>query len=395
VARSFIPAQTVVTDRFPLDPVFLTQSLVAIDSRNPDLVPGGSGELACAEKLAGVLSQWGFAVSLQEVVANRYNVLARIGPPGKSPLLLNGHLDIVGVDGMVHDPFDSAVRDERIYGRGSADMKSGIACMCVAAARAAARGALASEIIIAAVCDEEFASIGTRALIADGLNATAAIVTEPTRLSVCPAHRGFAWLVIELFGHAAHGSRYDIGVDAIRHAGLLLAALDAFDRDVLPLRAHPIMGRPSLHASTIAGGTGWSTYPDRCTLRVERRTVPGETGESVRAEVEALCSAIASERSTFRATVTLELFQPASDVAVDAPVTQALVHALEKESLPVTVEALSCWTDAALLNAAGIPALCFGPGDIALAHSAEEWVTLSDIHHATMVLERVCSAWGR
>jgi acetylornithine deacetylase len=373
----------------------LTQSLVAIDSRNPDLVSGGPGEFACAEHLAGVLSQWGFAVSLQEIAPRRYNVLARIGPPGKSPLVLNGHLDIVGVDGMVHEPFDPEVRDSRIYGRGSSDMKSGIACMCVAAARAATRGALASEIIIAAVCDEEFASLGTRALLDDGLRATGVIITEPTRLSVCPGHRGFAWIRIELEGHAAHGSRYDIGVDAIRHAGLLLSALDRMDAELLPLREHPLMGRPSLHASMISGGTGWSTYPESCTLRVERRTVPGETGESLLAEFEALCRALASERPTFRAAVTLELFQPASDLATDAPLTRCLVGAVEKESLPVIVEGLSCWTDAALFNAAGIPALCFGPGDIALAHSAEEWVSLDDIQHATAVLERVCSTWGR
>lgn len=384
-----------VTDRFPLDPVALTQSLVAIDSRNPDLVPGGPGELACAEHLASILSQWGFAVSLQQLAPNRCNVLARIGPSGKSPLVLNGHLDVVGVEEMTHAPFVPQIRNERVYGRGSSDMKSGIACMCVAAARAATRGALASEIIIAAVCDEEFASLGTRTLLSDGLYATGAIVTEPTRLSVCPGHRGFAWLRVDVHGHAAHGSRYDLGVDAIRHAGLLLAALDTMDAQVLPLREHPLIGRPSLHASMINGGTGWSTYPEHCAMYIERRTVPGETGESVRAEFQALCEFIKNDRPTFSADVTLELFQPASDLAIDAPLTRALTSALEKEALAPTVEGLSCWTDAALFNAAGIPALCFGPGDIALAHSAEEWVSLDDIQHATAVLERVCAAWGR
>lgn len=384
-----------MTDRFPLDAVALTQSLVAIDSRNPDLVPGGPGESACAHHLADVLSQWGFAVALQEIAPNRFNVLARIGPAGRTPLILNGHLDVVGTDKMVHEPFVPEIRGGRMYGRGSTDMKSGIASMCVAAARASARGALASEIIIAAVCDEEFGSLGTRTLLADGIRATGAIVTEPTRLSVCPAHRGFAWLRVDVLGHAAHGSRYDLGVDAIRHAGLFLAELDKMETTVLPTRKHALIGRPSLHASTISGGTGWSTYPEHCTLRIERRTVPGETGESVKAEFEALCAALHTKRESFRADVTLELYQPASDLAVDAPLTQAVVAALQKESLPALVEGLSCWTDAALFNEAGIPALCFGPGDIALAHSAEEWVTLEDIEHATRVLERVCSSWGR
>jgi acetylornithine deacetylase len=384
-----------MTGRYPLDPVLLTQSLVAIDSRNPDLVTGGPGESACANYLADVLSEWGFAVSVQEIAPNRSNVLARIGPSGKSPLVLNGHLDVVGTDNMVHEPFAPDIRNDRIYGRGSTDMKSGIACMCVAAARAATRGALASEIIIAAVCDEEFASLGTRTLLANGLHASGAIVTEPTRLSVCPGHRGFAWIRVDLAGHAAHGSRYDIGVDAITHAGLLLAAIDRFDSTTLPGRAHKLLGRPSTHASMIEGGTGWSTYPETCTLRIERRTVPGETGESVRAEIQTLCDQLKSERSSFNATVMLELYQPASDLAVDAPLTRAVVSALESEKLPTTVEGLSCWTDAALFNEAGIPALCFGPGDIALAHSAEEWVTLDDIQHATAVLESVCRSWGR
>lgn len=384
-----------MSDRFPLEAVALTQSLVAIDSRNPDLVPGGPGEAACAHHLADVLSQWGFAVSVQEIAPNRCNVLARIGPSGRSPLILNGHLDVVGTDNMVHEPFEPAIRDGKLYGRGSTDMKSGIACMCVAAARAATRGALASEIIISAVCDEEFGSLGTRTLLSDGLRATGAIVTEPTRLSVCPGHRGFAWLRVDVFGHAAHGSRFDLGVDAIRHAGLFLSALDDMDTTVLPTRAHSLLGRPSMHASMISGGTGWSTYPDHCSIKIERRTVPGETGESVKAEFESLCATLHNERPSFRAEVTLELYQPASDLAIDAPLTQAVVHALQKESLPAPVEGLSCWTDAALFNAAGIPALCFGPGDIGLAHSAEEWVTLSDIEHATAVLERVCAAWGR
>lgn len=382
-------------DRFPLDAVALTAALVAIDSRNPDLVPGGPGEMACGRFLADVLSQWGFAVSLQEIAPNRCNVLARIGPPGRSPLLLNGHLDVVGTDNMVHEPFNPEIRDGRMYGRGSTDMKSGIASMCVAAARAATRGALASEIIIAAVCDEEFESIGTRALLKDGLRATGAIVTEPTRLAVCPAHRGFAWVRVDIFGHAAHGSRYDLGVDAIRHAGLLLAALDEMDATALPLHVHRLLGRASLHAATIRGGTGWSTYPDHCTLQIERRTLPGETGEGVQQEIEAICAQIQARRPSFHAEVTLELYQPASDLAEDAPLTQSVIAALVKQSLPAPVEGLSCWTDAALFQAAGIPALCFGPGDIALAHSAEEWVALTDIEQATAVLENVCSAWGR
>jgi len=384
-----------VTSGFPLDPIALTEALVAIDSRNPSLVPGAPGEMACARFLAQVLSGWGFAVSLHEVAPGRPNVVARIGPTARSPLVLNGHLDVVGTDGMTHAPFAPETRGDDLYARGSSDMKSGIAAMCVAAARAAARGSLASEIIIAAVCDEEFESIGTRALIDGGLRASAAIVTEPTRLAVCPAHKGFAWIEVVVHGHAAHGSRYDVGVDAVRHAGLLLAALDRFEHAVLTKRSHPLLGRPSLHGATISGGTGWSTYAECCTLRIERRTIPGETSASVLQEIHTLCNELTQSRPTFQATVSLACAQPPSDLATDALLTTAVMAAAQQHGVPGAVEGLSCWTDAALFNEAGIPALCFGPGDIARAHSATEWVERSQIERAAAVLEQVCASWGR
>ena len=384
-----------MSSNFPLDPVALTEALVAIDSRNPSLAAGAPGETTCARFLASVLSGWGFAVSLEDVRPGRPNVVARIGPPGQSPLVLNGHLDVVGTDNMLHDPFRPFIRDGNLYGRGASDMKSGIAAMCVAAARAAARGALASEIIVTAVCDEEFESIGTRALLDGGLRATAAIVTEPTRLTICPAHKGFAWIEATVHGKAAHGSRYDVGVDAIRHAGLLLASLDDFERNVLMSRSHALLGRPSLHAAMISGGTAWSTFAELCILRIERRTIPGETGEGALNELQALCTALAETRESFDARLALVSAQLPSDLPTDAPLTNAVVRAAKHRALAGTVSGLPCWTDAALFNEAGIPALCFGPGDIGRAHSAEEWVECADIERAADVLEDVCATWGK
>src|SRR3712207_2540863 len=173
---------------------------------------------------------------------------------------------------MVHTPFDGEQRGGRLYGRGASDMKAGVAAMCAAAARVAATGELRGEIVVAAVVDEEFESLGTRALVGAGVRADAAIVTEPTRLAIMPAHKGFVWIDVVLRGRAAHGSRWDIGVDAIAHAGLLLAELDRLDAEVLPARSHPLLGRPSLHASLIEGGSGMSTYPERCLLRSEEHT---------------------------------------------------------------------------------------------------------------------------
>lgn len=378
-----------------LDPVALTEALIAIDSRNPGLVPGAPGELDCARYLAGVLSEWGFAVSLTEIAPGRANVVARIGPTGTSTLVLNGHLDVVGVEGMTHAPFVAERRGDDLFGRGSTDMKGGVAAMCVAAARAAARGALASEIIIAAVCDEELESIGTRALLAGGLRADAAIITEPTQLAVCPAHKGFAWIEIDFTGVAAHGSRYDTGVDAVRHAALFIAALDRFERDTLTHRTHPLLGRPSLHAATIEGGTAWSTYAAHCRVHVERRTLPGETATSVMHEIETLLGELRTERAEFSAQATLVCAQPPLDLAVDAPLVACVQSSARAHGLDGAIRGLSCWTDAALFRDAGIPALCFGPGDIARAHSATEWVECSEIERAAAVLEQICVTWGR
>lgn len=375
------------------DALALTRALVAVDSRNPSLAPGAAGERAVAELLAQVLRDWGCAVELTDVRPGRPNVIARIGGGGGGrSLLLNGHLDTVDVAGMTHAPFTPAEANGRLYGRGATDMKAGIAAMCAAAVRAADTG-LGGEVIIAAVVDEEFESLGTRALLDAGVTAHAAVVTEPTRLAICPAHRGFAWADVTVEGRAAHGSRYDVGIDAITHAGLLLAELDTYQRAVLTRRTHPLLGRASLHAGTIGGGIGISTYPDRCTVSLERRTLPGERGADFAGEVEGAVARVRARVPELRATVAGGLVQDPNDVALDHPIVSALQAACGAERAPARIEGLSCWTDAALLTAAGIPAVCYGPGDIALAHAAEEWVSLDEITRATAVLTRLVAAW--
>jgi len=375
------------------DAVALARALVRVDSRNPSLVPGGPGERAVAELLAGVLTAWGFRVEMHDALAGRPNVVARIGKPGGRTLMFNGHLDVVGVEGMTHAPWDAAEWGDRIYGRGSSDMKSGVAAMCAAAARVA--GEIDGEVIIAAVADEEYESAGTRSLIERGIRAEAAIVTEPTRLAIMPAHLGFVWIDVTTHGRAAHGSRWDLGVDAIRHAGLVLAELDRLDAEELPKRRHALLGRPSIHASMISGGTGMSTYPDKCTVRIERRTIPGETPELVQHEIEDACERAGKRRPNFRAEARVTFAQEPSDVAVDAPIVMALHSALGESNEEVRVQGMTAWTDAALLNAAGIPAICFGPGDIGLAHAAEEYVIVEEIERATRVLERLALQWCR
>lgn len=384
-----------MTRPFPLDPVALTSALVAIDSRNPSLVADGPGEAACAELLAEVLEGWGFAVTMTAVAPGRPNVIARIGPEGVSPLVLNGHLDVVGVEEMTHAPFTPVQHDGALYGRGATDMKGGIAAMCVAAARAAQEGPLASELIIAAVCDEEFASIGTAHLLASGVHATAAIITEPTRLAIVPAHKGFAWFELVVKGRAAHGSRYDVGRDANRAAARVLQAIDTHERDELTTRTHPLLGRASIHVPMVHGGTGWSTYAAETVIRLERRTLPGETAAGVRLELEALLATLRADDPTLEVAIMAHGAQPPLDLPATHPLVQQLVRASRDEGCPGGVDGLFCWTDAALFAEAGIPAVCFGPGDIARAHAATEWVETDQIEQATAVLTRVCRDWGR
>lgn len=373
------------------DAVALTRELVRVDSRNPSLVPGGPGESEVAKTLAGVLHEWGLRVDLQHAAPHRPNVIARAGRPGGRTIMFNGHLDVVGIDGMSHAPWDAFQREGRIYGRGSADMKAGVAAMCAAAARAASE--LEGQIVITAVVDEEYESIGTRALVAAGVRADAAIVTEPTGLAIMPAHLGFVWADVTVYGRAAHGSRWDLGVDAIRQAGFFLTELDRMDAEDLPQKAHPLLGRPSVHASLIEGGTGMSTYPDQCCIHIERRTIPGEKPADVERELRVACARVAEYRPDFNAGVRITFSQEPSDVALEAPIVRALSTAICDDDDEPRIAGMSAWTDAAILNAAGIPAVCFGPGDIGLAHAAEEYVPVFEIERATTILASLAKRW--
>ena len=377
------------------DAVALTRALVKIDSRNPTLSADGPGERDAALALGKILEDWGFSVSISDSSPGRPNLVARLGPADSPAMMFAGHLDTVGVEGMTHDPFSADMNGGRIYGRGSCDMKSGVAAMCVGALRAyrLAGNSPKRQIVIAAVADEEYESLGMRALLDSGIRAECAVLTEPTKLAICPAHRGFVWIEIAFTGRAAHGSRYDVGIDAIRHAGLLLAELDALEAGPLHTRSHSLLGRPSLHASTIVGGIGMSTYPDRCILRIERRTIPGESEQTAVDEVTSALERVRARRPQIEASVKLIAAQQPSDVAPDALVVRMLETALKAEAMPAKIEGLSAWTDAALLNAAGISAVCFGPGDIALAHAAEEFVPVDEIEKATTVLQRVAFEW--
>lgn len=374
------------------DPLALARALVATPSVNPELDPAGTGEAAVAELAADWLRAWGFAVELVDAAPGRPSVLARLERgPGRS-LILNGHLDTVGVDGMTIDPFDPVVRDGRLWGRGSADMKGGVAA-ALAAGRDAASGDFNGTLIVALTADEEEQGRGARRLVEEGLTADGAVVCEPTGLDIMSAHKGFTWLELTFRGRAAHGSRPDRGVDAIRHAGLFLSRLDALEAALEEREPHPLLGAGSVHAGTIRGGTAPSVYPASCTLTLERRTLPGESAEAFRTEVEFVLGQLRSRVPALDTVQEVTLHRDGSEVPPDHPLVDAVADAARSAGVEPTTAGMTAWVEAVTFNAAGTPALCFGPGSIDAAHSADESVAVREIRAAHRTLRALVESF--
>ncbi|MGD8321052.1 MAG: ArgE/DapE family deacylase [Gemmatimonadota bacterium] len=365
----------------------LARALVAIPSVNPVLAPDGQGEGHIAEACADWLVSWGLDTRVVEVSQGRNNVVATLEGDGPT-LLFNGHLDTVGVEGMTVPPFDAELRDGRIVGRGSCDMKGGVAALLAAAARLARDdGEVRPNLVVALTADEEHASLGMDALVRSGVTADMAVVCEPTSLAVMPAHKGFVWVKARFRGRAAHGSRPELGVDAIRHAALWLWALDALEAHLMTRSPHPLLGHGSLHAGTIRGGTAESVYPDACEVVVERRTLPAETADVALAELRSYLDAVREADPAVDAELDMTLARPGTEVSPDSRLVQGLLQASQAHGVESRVEGMTAWVDAAFLNEAGIPAVCYGPGDIAQAHSADEWIEAAQIAACADVLE--------
>lgn len=362
----------------------LLKALVAIDSVNPDLVPGGAGEAAIAHFVAAWLERAGLDVELDEPAPGRLSVVgvAR-GTGGGRSLLLNAHLDTVGVAGMER-PHEPVIVDNRLYGRGAYDMKGGLAAIMVAAAAARQRQ-LRGDLIVTAVADEEYASIGTQSLV-KRWHADAGIVTEPTELQICIAHKGFLWLEVETRGVAAHGSRPDLGIDAIVKMGQVLTGLDGLSRALASGSGHPLLGTGSLHASLISGGQELSSYPERCLLSIERRTIPGETPQHAEDQIRQIIEQISAIDPGFQATLRTTLVRNSSEVSEQAPIVQTL---RQQASLILGREpdlvGAPFWMDTAIFSAHGIPTVTFGPGG-AGAHAVVEWVDLDQVERCAEVL---------
>jgi acetylornithine deacetylase len=317
---------------------------------------------------------------VQGVTEGRPNViLIARGSGGGQSLMLNAHTDVVGVSEM-DAPFTPINKDGRLYGRGTYDMKSGLAA-CMLAVKQASQMNLAGDVILSAVVDEEYASIGTQAIIKEWerWSADAVIVTEPTELDISIAHKGFVWLEVDVFGKAAHGSRPHLGIDAIAKMGKVLVKIDELDQSLRSNPTHDLLQSGSLHASTITGGEDISMYPAHCKLVIERRTIVGETSENVKNEIQMILDDIAKTDPDFKASVKVTLSRSPFGVGVDESIVKLLkekAQSLLQRGVPLI--GTTFWMDAALFSAHGIPTVVLGPHGEG-AHAKVEWVDIESV----------------
>ena len=349
----------------------LLGALVSINSVNPDLVPGAPGEHEVAAFVADWLRDAGVTVQTVTTSAGRPNVIGRAGDPARGrSLLLLAHTDTVSAG--TAGPIPTRVEGEALHGRGSYDMKAGLAAAMMATARLARDPRFAGEIVLAAVCDEEAGGTGTRALLESGFRPAAAIVPEPSDLGVVLAHKGYLSFEIATRGRAAHGSRPDLGEDAILKMGPVLRELTGLDQRLQDGPRHPVLGTSSLHASLIEGGQEESSYPERAVLRGECRTIPGADVEPQLRDAIAAAGVDADVRILYRGA-------PFS-VDPEERIVQILTRHARTEQI-----GLPYWTDAALLAAAGVPAVIYGPFGGG-AHAEDEWVDLDSVARVADVL---------
>ena len=362
-----------------------TVKMVQINSINSSL-ESGPGESELASYTADQMRAAGLDVQHYEVEPGRPNVIGHWpGAGGGRSLMLNAHLDTVGVSGMA-EPFSGRIEGGRLYGRGAQDMKASLSAMISAAEALIASGQrLAGDLWITAVCDEEYTSIGAEDLVRH-VKADAAIITEPTDLKLCRAHRGMTWFEVETIGQAAHGSRFLEGIDANMRMGRFLAALEAHEIELRHRPPHPLTGPPSLHAAMLQGGTEPSMYAARCKATLERRTVPGEDASLAAPAIQAIIDHLAAEDESFRAELSLSFERPPFEISAQAEIVQTLDSASE-QILGSAAEHVgqTFWTDAAIFAEAVMQSALIGPIGAGL-HSSEEWVDLQSVIQLAQIL---------
>jgi acetylornithine deacetylase/succinyl-diaminopimelate desuccinylase-like protein len=345
---------------------------------------GQSGERAMAEALGAIGKAAGLAVESKPVLPQRANLLVRLSPRGKvrQRILLAPHLDTVGPPGGA-EMFRPVRKNGRIYGRGACDTKGSVAAMFGALLRLSTGGSRPSqtEIVFAGLVDEENAQAGSRALVASGFKADLAIVGEPTCLQVVTAHKGDLWLRLETHGKSAHGARPELGRNAVHEMARIVDVLETEYAAEIRDRQHPLLGRATVNVGSIGGGTQPNIVPAQCFITVDRRTLPGESEAAVRREINAVL-----RKHGLKATLGSARHAPCVPLETEPklPLVQQLLDAAG-QTRPIGVD---FFCDAAVLAQGGIPSVVFGPGDIAQAHTANEWISARSLESATDLLER-------
>jgi acetylornithine deacetylase len=390
------------------DTAKLLSELIALPSVNPAFLPPGdvrAGEQRVADFVAVTAARAGLEIEFQKALPGRVNLIARLRPKNRisRTILLAPHLDTVPA--AHENQFMPRREGDRLFGRGACDTKGSVAAMLSALCDLAKSGQRPreTEIIFAGLVDEESAQAGSRALVRSsvfkrlgdlmsspgslkpGLQTRLAIVGEPTSLQVVTAHKGNIWLQLETRGKAAHGSRPELGRNAV-HA--MARVVDALETDYAALlrkrRNHPLLGHATVNVGTICGGTQPNIVPDACTLTVDRRTLPGETEAEVQREIESFLA-----RKKLHAIFSSARTAPClpMETAANLPlVRQFLQNAGQRKPAGVHF-----FCDAAILAEGGIPSVVFGPGDIAQAHTADEWISLRSLERAREMLVRFLS----
>jgi len=366
----------------------LLAELIALPSVNPAFLPPRhphAGEKRVADFLATVAARAGLEIEFQKVVLadghhGRSNIIARLLPKNKikQTILLAPHLDTVGADGTRFIP---QRKNGRLHGRGACDTKGSAAAMLSALRELANSKSRPreTEIIFAGLIDEEHAQAGSRALAKSKFKADLAIVGEPTKLQVVTAHKGSLWLELETHGKAAHGATPQFGKNAIHEMARIVDLLETDYAARLRKRKHPLLGTATVNVGTISGGTQPNIVPDICTISVDRRTLPGETDVGVKREIKKFLRA----KNIF-AQIADKKLAPA--VPLETNYKLPLVQKFLKSAGQTKTFGVHFFCDAAVLSAGGIPSIVFGPGDVAQAHTADEWISLSELERGKNLL---------
>lgn len=375
----------------------ILRELVRIPSVNPSF-EGGVPELAVADYVERFLLRLGLSAERREVHLNRPNVIgmlpgARSDEPG---LLLEAHMDTVQTTNMTVDPFTAAIADGKLYGRGACDTKASLAAMLAAVEWCVQHGAVPRvPVYLAATVDEEVHYTGVLDLLQICEKFGAAVVGEPTELQAVIAHKGVVRCEIETVGVAAHSSRPSEGVSAIEAMVQVIAYLREVVTPRLLASPHPLVGPGSMSVTEIAGGVAPNTIPDRCRIKIDRRTIPGENSEQVWSDLrDELCGLKLRDKGASVIVHPPFVLDYTLDTSADSEIVRQLTCAASRRIGEVRTLGVPYGTDASKLALAGIPTVVFGPGSINQAHTEDEWVDLSQVAQAAEILLDTILSYG-